>query len=104
MTRKDAERLLEFFPIIRAFSEGKPIQYKRLNGLSPIDWTDINTPSFSTNYEYRVRPEPPKPLEILMWVHTQTNEVLHRAYTSPTGSTEGVLVVKLFREVVENPA
>ena len=55
MTRKEAK---EFLPIIKAFAEGKEIQYKNyLNG-----WQDINK-NDGLNFvmpptDYRIKPEP----------------------------------------------
>lgn len=51
MTTEEAKKLL---PIIKAFAEGKNIQYKE-----DIDrWVDIKNPSFRSFVEYRIKPEP----------------------------------------------
>ena len=50
MTTEEAKKLL---PIIKAFAEGKNIQYKE-----DIDrWVDIENPSFRSFVEYRIKPE-----------------------------------------------
>lgn len=54
MNRNQAKELL---PIIKAFSEGKTIQYKNLEGI----WEDVdnnhNCVFLPDSYEYRIRPE-----------------------------------------------
>ena len=52
MNREQAQELL---PIIQAFAEGKTVQY--LNG-SVGKWSDAVTPSFFTQYQWRIKPEP----------------------------------------------
>lgn len=51
MTREEAKELL---PIIKAFAEGKTIECKNLFG----SWTEAKCPSWSNNFEYRIKPEP----------------------------------------------
>lgn len=52
MDRNQAKELL---PIIKAFSEGKTIQYKSLEGI----WEDRDKVSFNCEPEcYRIKPEP----------------------------------------------
>lgn len=52
MNRNQAKELL---PIIKAFSEGKTIQYKSLEGI----WEDRDKVSFNCEPEcYRIKPEP----------------------------------------------
>lgn len=51
MTREQAKELL---PIIQAFAEGKPIQYRSLEG----KWKDIDNTAFYENLEYRIKPQP----------------------------------------------
>ena len=52
MTREEAKKLL---PFIQAFSEGKTIQFLKIDGT----WRDMTEPNFSSpaNY-YRIKPEP----------------------------------------------
>ena len=57
MNRKEAAELL---PIIKAFSEGKTIQY-RIRDNETANWNDIdkNYHDFSPySFEYRIKPEP----------------------------------------------
>lgn len=57
MNRKEA---IELSPIILAFAEGKPIQY-RIKGNETANWNDIdkNYHEFSPHsFEYRIKPEP----------------------------------------------
>lgn len=57
MNRKEA---IELSPIIQAFAEGKPIQY-RIKGNETANWNDIdkNYHEFSPHsFEYRIKPEP----------------------------------------------
>lgn len=53
----------EFYPIMRAFSEGRVIESRTkpsaVKGTSvPNDWTEINEIEYWNNVEYRVKPEP----------------------------------------------
>lgn len=50
MTREQAKELL---PIIQAFAEGKKIEGSE-NG---EDWYDIEVPTWSPNFVYRIKPE-----------------------------------------------
>ena len=51
MTREEAKELL---PIIQAFAKGKTIECKNLFG----SWAEAKCPSWSNNFEYRIKPEP----------------------------------------------
>ena len=51
MTREEAKELL---PIIQAFAMGKTIECKDLFG----SWAEAKCPSWSNNFEYRIKPEP----------------------------------------------
>ena len=51
MTRKEAK---EFLPIIKAFAEGKTIQYSSDKEI----WNDTKTPNFDCGVFYRIKPEP----------------------------------------------
>ena len=53
MNRQQAKDLL---PIIQAFAEGKPIEYRELGY---EHWEEATTPTFNTaSYEYRIKSEP----------------------------------------------
>lgn len=57
MTREEAA---ELSPVIQAFSEGRPIQY-RLKNVKSAKWNDIyeNYHEFSPHsFQYRIKPEP----------------------------------------------
>lgn len=57
MTREDAKQLL---PVIQAFSEGRPIQY-RIKDNKSAKWNDVdkNYHEFSPHsFMYRIKPEP----------------------------------------------
>ena len=57
MTREEAA---ELSPVIQAFSEGRPIQY-RLKDVESAKWNDIyeNYHEFSPHsFQYRIKPEP----------------------------------------------
>ena len=50
MTREEVKEML---PIIKAFAEGKTIQYKYITG-----WENIKFPAFNGNpSDYRIKPE-----------------------------------------------
>ena len=52
MTRKEAAQL---WPIIKAYSEGKNIEFKNCEGV----WLDIECPDFSSGIDdYRIKKEP----------------------------------------------
>lgn len=52
MTKQDAGK---FWPIIKAYSEGKAVQFNRMPG----GWNDIDNPDFGGYVEsYRIKPEP----------------------------------------------
>ena len=51
MTREEAKKLM---PIIQAFAEGKPIEFRELGG----DWKEAPTPTWSSRLFYRIKPEP----------------------------------------------
>ena len=54
MTREQAKAML---PIMKAFAEGKTLQY-RVNNKNN-EWEDINNPAFNDlPSEYRIKPEP----------------------------------------------
>ena len=60
MNRKQAK---EFYPFLKAFSEGKVIETRRkpsaVKGTYiPNDWTEMKEIEFWNNTEYRVKPEP----------------------------------------------
>ncbi len=50
----EVEGLKKHWKLVKAFKDGKQIQFKRKNG----EWEDVSTPSFSPTQEYRVKPEP----------------------------------------------
>ncbi len=55
MTREQAKALL---PIIRAFSEGKTIQWRYIKDNTSL-WRDDNNPTFEIgDFDYRIKPEP----------------------------------------------
>lgn len=53
MTREEAKQLL---PIIQAFVNGAQIQVNDAD--SGTKWRNIGCPSFDTDFEYRIKPEP----------------------------------------------
>ena len=52
MTREQAKELL---PIIKAFAEGKEIEYYDCND---DDWIKTDTPIWASKINYRIKPEP----------------------------------------------
>ena len=54
MNRRHAK---EFLPIIKAYAEGREIQYKLMHE-SEDKWEDIEAPIWSPNCQYRIKPEP----------------------------------------------
>ena len=51
MTREEVKELL---PIMKAFAEGKAIQYKN----KYVDWTETDYPIWAKESQYRIKPEP----------------------------------------------
>lgn len=54
MNRNQAK---EFYPILQAFAEGKPIQSRYIKGDTSL-WYDDEDLSFDDGFEYRIKPEP----------------------------------------------
>ena len=55
MNKEQAKALL---PIIKAFSEGKTIQWRYITGETSLWWDDYN-PTFEVEtFDYRIKPEP----------------------------------------------
>lgn len=52
MTREEAKKLL---PVIKAFAEGKEIEYYDCND---DDWIKTDTPIWASKINYRIKPEP----------------------------------------------
>ena len=52
MTREEAKELL---PMIKAFAEGKEIEYYDCND---DDWIKTDTPIWASKINYRIKPEP----------------------------------------------
>ena len=51
MTREKAKELL---PILKAFAEGKAIEFRTIEGT----WEELPDPLFQNPYKYRIKPEP----------------------------------------------
>ena len=59
----DRNQAKEFYPILKAYAEGKVIECRTkpsaLEGTDvPNDWTEINEIEYWNNVEYRIKPEP----------------------------------------------
>ena len=52
----DRNQAKEFYPIMKAFAEGKPIQSRYIKGDKSL-WYDDKDPSFDDDFEYRIKPE-----------------------------------------------
>ena len=50
MTREEAKEML---PIIKAFAEGKAIQYKN----NYVDWIETDCPIWAKESQYRIKPQ-----------------------------------------------
>lgn len=68
MNKEGAKKHLE---VIKAFAEGKQIQYSHC-GSGP--WLDISSPVFWPEHEYRVKPEPFE-TELWVWPDGKTAQV-----------------------------
>lgn len=44
--------------LIKAWADGAQIQYKNLSDPTPIDWADVKSPTWRSDCDYRVKPEP----------------------------------------------
>ena len=54
----DREQAKYILPIIKAFSEGKTIQWRYIKGNTSL-WWDDNNPTFEIgDFDYRIKPEP----------------------------------------------
>ena len=89
MKRKNAKELL---PIIKAFSEGKQIQY--FNG---DKWIDLESPSFNEEpCLYRIKPEPKyRPFKSVeeCWEEMQKHQPVGWAICIKTGNLEQITYV-----------
>ena len=59
----DRNQAKEFYPVLKAFAEGKVIETRRKPSAVkctdiPNDWTEMKEIEFWNNTEYRVKPEP----------------------------------------------
>ena len=59
----DRNQAKEFYPIMKAFAEGKVIECRTkpsfIEGTDvPNDWTEMKEIEFWNNTEYRIKPEP----------------------------------------------
>lgn len=76
MTRELAS---EFWPVMKAFADGKPIQVRN-RFIEGDPWEDVNNPRFNSDFSYRVKSEkkyrPWKYEEVpLMVVYRQKNDI-----------------------------
>ena len=55
MDRNQAKFILDNIEVLKAFSEGKAVQYRHDDS---DGWQEIDNPSFSPATEYRVKPDP----------------------------------------------
>jgi hypothetical protein len=59
MTKEEAK---EFYPILKAFAEGKVIECRTkpgtINNSVPNEWTEMKEIDFWNGIEYRIKPEP----------------------------------------------
>jgi hypothetical protein len=62
----------DFLPLVQALAEGKTVQFSHPGE----GWTSITEPIFQfPPQHYRIKPEPPKPLEFDVWVSLHLNGV-----------------------------
>lgn len=52
MNRNQASSIVKHIDMVKAFAEGKVIQFKNYEG----EWVDTANPAFLPNYEYRIKP------------------------------------------------
>lgn len=70
----------KFAPIMKAWEEGKTVQLSMFDYTEEDTWTDIGAPSWDTRFEYRIKPEEPKPRrityrELAEWAIKQNGEI-----------------------------
>jgi len=83
MTREQAKKILELLPVIKAFADGKDIEYEY-----PEDcWVKVTIPFFDNSLNWRVAPEP-LPKKLREW---KPKEVpLDAWYTSKTDASRAM--------------
>ena len=60
-----------YLPLVQALAEGKTIQN---TSRDKKEWWDAETLSFTMPPDhYRIKPEPPKPLDVWVYVNPKTN-------------------------------
>jgi len=88
----------EMIAVIQAHRDGKTIQFRDRD--SQGKWDDLHPVCFSANfgtYDYRVKPEPPKPREF--WLIRSCDDVPFTAYSCrQRGITDNQIHV---REVID---
>jgi hypothetical protein len=90
------EQTRDAIKVMQAWCDGKQIE-RRSFRLTP--WmTLLAEPAWNfIQSEYRIKPEPPEPIEIEAWVHNETGRALDTSVqVTPVGYTK-----RKFREVVE---
>ena len=89
------EHASKFIPLVKAFGEGKTIQYRDGQG----HWLDINNPSFGNEPEdYRVKPEA---TEIVRWVtahntdHSSDRVIVYTSVYEPQAVAHSIGAAKV---------
>ena len=93
MNRDSAAKL---WPVIKGFAEGRDVQIF----VSNDKWTDVHDPSFHTNVEYRLKPEPKE-----VWVNEYPGGLRYYYATLAEAnrlSTHERLSCKRYIEVMED--
>lgn len=81
MDKKEAERIVKNFELVKAFANGATIQYTE-RYVEPKCWADTGCPIWADNCEYRVKP---KPEELFITVQGDFEPALKKGYRYDSG-------------------
>lgn len=98
MDRKQAKYILDNLEVLKAFVNGETIQY--WHDASDC-WRDTETPSFSPEFEYRVKPSVTITFRRYLWKDSQGNIKLG-LWTPSIFSQDSVTVVPGFIKWIDN--
>lgn len=83
------EQAAELYPIVKAYSEGKPIEYFYLNEWRPMD--ELGHFQFLSSSRYRVKPE-----RETLWINKSRETGIMYSYGSEGEARKGAMVSSVY--------
>lgn len=68
----------KFAPLMKAWEDGKVIQFKRSDGV----WEDLSSPAWVSTYEYRVKPDENEDKKVLEWTDLEVGDFITNGKTT----------------------